>query len=125
MKKILISILLSIYAFGLEYSNDFRETLIMAQKENKRVLLMYTQQGCPACEYMKNIVFENQEVEDYLNAYYKVAVVDVYRDGMIKGYRAFGTPNLFFLDSKGNELVRKVVGGMSVDDFLQKLRSIK
>jgi thioredoxin-related protein len=126
MSKILAFILLFSYSlFAIEYTNDFDATLKSAKKDNKKVFLLYTQTGCPACEYMIDEVFENEDVETYLDTYYKVAVVDIYKDGMIKGYRAFGTPTMYFLDSDGKPLIRKIIGGMEPQEFLKKLKSIK
>jgi thioredoxin-related protein len=125
IKKIILSLLLVVYANALEYSNDFNSVLTTAKEQDKKVLLMYTQKGCPACQYMKDVVFENKQISTYLHMHYKVAIVDIYQDGMINGYKAFGTPTLFFLDSDGKELSKKLVGGISIPEFYIKLTSIK
>lgn len=124
MKKIVLMLLLSLSSlFAVNFVDDFDKGMELAKKDNKKVLLFYTQVGCPACEYMEDVVFTNETVSNYLDTYYIVIHLDVYKQGMQKGYKAYGTPTMYFLDKDGNEITKKVVGGLSVTDFLSKIKS--
>jgi thioredoxin-related protein len=125
MKKILILLFICFSSlFSVEFVDNLNEGLEIAKNEDKKVILFYTQVGCPACEYMEDVVLENQDVQNYIDTYFVFVKQDIYKNGMERGFRAFGTPTMYFMDSEKNKISRKVVGGMSAVDFLEKLKSI-
>lgn len=127
MLRILLAIF-AVYSFSfadkLEWSHDYAAGLERVQKENKLMMLMFSQQGCAMCAYMHNTVFENQDVVDYVNAYYVPVELDIHKDSLPPRMKAYGTPTFYFVNAQGKK-ISKVIGGAKPPVFLQKLREIR
>ncbi len=122
MKKILFGIITPLLLLAYDMSNDFYGVFGKAKEENKIVMLFLTQEGCPACEYMKDVVFEDARVAEFLKANFVGVEIDVYKDTLPKGIRAFGTPTFYFFDSDGQRIGRQLIGGMESGEFYSRLK---
>jgi thioredoxin-related protein len=117
--------LISIYAFGFEWADSLYSAKNEAKKSNKTVILLLSQENCMACDYMKDVVFEKDEVYDYITQYFIPVEIDIYKDRVPSGFRAFGTPTIYFIDSNGTKLKDRVIGGLTYDKFLKYLQKAK
>ena len=99
---------------------------LFAQKENtsKILLMMYTAKSCPQCAYMKQKVFQEANVQAYMDRYFVVLEKDIDHDDLPEGFGYFGIPTMFFIDREGRQIA-KVIGSSRADAFLQKLHTIK
>ena len=121
MKKIVLFLLLitaSVFAAELETAQDYKSAVELAKKENKNILLMLSQYGCPACKYMLGTTLKNDEVKAALSNYIFVDV-DIYEGTWNKKYRAFGTPTIYFLDKNENKIGRNLIGAQDPDTFVK------
>ncbi|NWF65997.1 MAG: thioredoxin family protein [Campylobacterales bacterium] len=128
MKKLFFGLLflsLTLFASELKFYNSMDTSLIDAKKSEKNILLFLTQEGCPACEYMKDVVLEDEVVKNYLLNNFLVVEYDINKDGTPKGFKAYGTPTIYFLDSDKKEIAKKVVGARQKSDFLEILKKVK
>ncbi|NLO16985.1 MAG: thioredoxin fold domain-containing protein [Arcobacter butzleri] len=129
MKKIVTLILLlssMLFAVKLEYINSYDEALQKAKSEDKMLLVMFTMDGCPACEYMKDVAFDSERLNLYLSHYFIICEID-YKDpsSYPQGLNPFGTPTFYIQDSSGNTKGRAIVGGHAAPVFLGKLQEYK
>jgi len=97
----------------------------------KAILVMFEQDGCPGCAYMKEHVLNRVDVQDFyrqrflnfsVNIFGAVAIKDFAgRNLTEKSYaqsiNITGTPTFLFYDLDGSEAVRIVGSVRSVEDF--------
>jgi len=129
--KFFISILIAISSLSflsanterLEYVPTYNQAIEKAVKENKVMLLLVDQQGCPACDYMKNIVLKDKDVVKELNKYYVVTKAD--KNGLPDGIRIKGTPTFFFYKPNGKRIRYNILGANKPNLFVSKLRKVR
>lgn len=127
IRKILILLTLSAITLfaDLEIYSDFENAKVESEKEQKILMLMISSEQCPTCEYMKDIVFEDENVIEYLNGHFVTMIGDLDAKNYPEQYKAFGTPTYYFIDPKtGEKIGRQVAGGANAKDFLAKLKEI-
>ncbi|MFZ2969506.1 MAG: thioredoxin family protein [Sulfuricurvum sp.] len=127
MKKILLALVLmssSLFA-ELDWAPSYEQGLAKAKKEHKMIMLMFSSKTCKMCNYMKKTVYENEDVSEYVKAFFIPIDVDIAEHSDKYGYVAFGTPTYYFLDSNGKQIGRMIVGGASPEGFIQKLKEAR
>jgi len=126
MKYILLTIILQILLLANEihYEHNFDKALQKAKSQNREVMMIYTAVWCPECNYMKDVVFKNREVYNYLEKYFIVLSLDVQKDKLPDGFEYMGIPTFFFIDKDAKEQA-KIIGGAKADKFLEKLKALQ
>jgi len=125
MKKVLLTTLLLVGSlFGDLLWLDYDDAVEKAQKSNKIVMVMLSQKGCPACEYMEDIVFEDKKIEAELAKNFLVVHTDIYTGFVEDGMTYAGTPTFYFLD-KNEKTLKRFSGGLNVRDFTETLNLVK
>jgi len=115
---------ISLIASELQFEHDFNTALQKAKNQNKEVMMMYSAPWCPECSYMKEVVFKNKEVVEYIQKHFVVLSLDVQKDKLPDGFNFPGIPAFFFLDKDAKEK-NKIIGGDKVDKFLKSLKALK
>jgi len=126
--KLLLSFFLFIslsFAGELEIFHNLEKATESAKKDNMKVLMMLSQEGCVTCEYMLDVVFDNEDVIDFLNTAFKVVELDIHKDKIPNGFRAYGTPTFYILDINGKKIGRQIVGAQTIPNFLKTLKKSK
>ncbi|MFA7084948.1 MAG: thioredoxin family protein [Arcobacteraceae bacterium] len=126
LKKVLISLLLStLYLCANEL--NFSNKLIFSQEEavtkNKKILVMFTQENCPTCEYMESVAFEDALLANYMNKQFILVKLDINKDTMPQDLNVYGTPTFYILNAQGQKQGRPIVGGGTPQAFLTLLKS--
>lgn len=124
MKKIIV--LIALFATSLFADLDwvkYSEAMKIAKAENKIVMVMLSKKGCPACEYMKDIVFENDKVMEAFKKKFVAVYVDIHDDNIPNSLTYIGTPTFHFLNKYEIKMDR-IDGGVNAKDFLDKLTEI-
>lgn len=119
----ILFLLLTSLVAKVEYTHIF-DAYENAKKNDKLVLVMLSQKGCPGCEHMKDIVFEEKSVNSYMQKHFEIVHVDVYEEGAPDGLDFFGTPTFYILDADEN-ILKRVNGGQNPQDFLKTLKSVE
>jgi thioredoxin-related protein len=123
MKKILsILLLLAVSLFADDWLN-YDESLAKAKKENKILIVMLTQSGCPACRYMKNVVLKSDSVSKEIKKNFIVVELDIHEDKIPKKFEYYGTPTFYFTDKNGEKL-DSMYGSSKEKSFLGKLKDL-
>ena len=115
---------ISLIASELHFEHDFNTALQKAKNQNKEVMMMYSAPWCPECNYMKEVVFKNKEVAEYIQKHFIVLNLDVQKDTLPAGFNFPGIPAFFFLDGNAKEK-NKIIGGDKADKFLKSLKALK
>ena len=124
-KIILILALLTTLLSGNEIKwIDFDDAIEMAENNNKTILVMLSREGCPACEYMLDVVFKNEEVLEAINKDFIPVYIDIYKGFMPDDMPYIGTPTFHFVD-KNEKIIDTLVGGKNSKVFIAKLNAVK
>jgi thioredoxin-related protein len=125
MKKLFVVLFLSVVTlFAKVEWSDFDDAYELAKEKNKNIMLMFSREECAACEYMRDVVFVNKAVSEYMNENYILCKVDVQQDFMPQGFEVIGTPTFYFLDEDA-KVLDVVVGAKNFKDFQAILEKYK
>ena len=122
MKKIFLIILFLITsAFGdINWVEDIDAAYEIAAKENKKVMVMLSREECPACEYMKDIVFQDKNFVKRFNKELIAVHIDIHKDFMPDGLDFFATPTFYFL-GKNEKKLHRINGAHNSKEFTEEL----
>lgn len=124
-RMILGLVLFASCAFGeVKWASSYSAALAQAKKEHKNVMVMLSKEGCPACEYMEDIVFEEKAVVSAIEKGFVPVHLDIHNDTVPEGLGYIGTPTFHFVDAKGKKIARHD-GGVNIPAFMGILSSIK
>lgn len=126
MKKVVLFLtLLSSLLIGekLKTIDTYKNALAIAKDENKTVLFMTSIEGCPVCDYMKDIVFDREAVIEYLNQNYVVVIKDAEKQSYPKQFHTRDMPTFYFIDPNTEKEIRKPkIGGSTPEKFLSLIK---
>lgn len=121
---VIIALGISLFAGEIRYEHHFDQALQKAKVDDKKVLMLYSAEWCPECNYMKEIVFKEKEVSEYIERHFVVLSLDIQKDDLPKGFDYIGIPTFFIIDKAGKEKNR-IVGGDKAAKFLKKLKEME
>ena len=129
MKKtvlLLLGIFISImHADDLEWAESYQEALNSAKSSGKIVMVFFEMEGCPACEYMRDVAFDNSAVSGYIETNFVPVAFDIHDKNAPEGLKPYGSPTIYFIDGNGQRIGRQLVGGMTAPNFLKELKKYK
>jgi thioredoxin-related protein len=120
------------YFFNLS-TGDLKSDLADVKNDGRKALfVMFEQEGCPGCAFMKENVLNRPEVQKFYRDNFVNLSIDIYGSVTItdfsgrsvteKGYaqaaRVRGTPTLVFYDLAGNEVVRLLGAVKDAREFM-------
>ena len=130
-----VSLLATLFFFvvlmNFGYQNEhssYNEAITTAQKEKKPLLLLFTASWCGPCKQLKNdTLYPLMEKLREVSVVYFVDIDKQEEQKVIKAYKnlppqwRFGgaVPCMYLTDSEGKKLVKKNVGYMSREDFIE------
>jgi thioredoxin-related protein len=111
------------------FEGTFRQALAKAKKEKKMVMLDAYTSWCGPCKVLKNKVFPNKELGDYINAHFVSIGVDMEAGegpALANMYPVKGYPTILFLDASGK--IKKEILGLpqgGAKELLGVAKSVK
>ena len=118
LKIVLFIVLFNLSVFAdVDWTHSIDEAKVKAQKQNKHIILMLSKEGCDACWYMENIVFDDEKVKSLLFSNFVPVYLGIDKDKIPAEYKYVGTPTFYFLDVSGKKLGFRVGGAKNVMDF--------
>ncbi len=126
MKKILTSLVFfTVCLFAeQEWLHSYEEAKTQAAKENKLVMVMLSKEGCDACWYMENIVFEDSAVNALLKKNFVPVYLDIHEDSVPEQFKYIGTPAFYFTDAAGKKIGYGLNGASNVKDFTSRINTV-
>ena len=125
IKLIFIGILFltNIYASNINWSKEDLNHTIKSIKNKKQKIIMayFWQKDCNACEYMRDRVFENNEVSSFINKNFIPYKTNI----LTFEYPVFAFPAIYFIGEDGEELTEPIMGARNLDDFMSIIKDIK
>ncbi len=111
---------------NFKYETNFDVAWKKAKDQNKILMVMVFKKGCPNCSYMKDIVFERENILNYLNENFETVLLDIHKHNYPKRFRSNRAPTFFFIDTKdGDEIIPKHIGGWRDFKFIKILQDVK
>jgi len=110
---------------------NLKEDLAEAKAEGKHLFIMFHQEGCPFCDKMYRVTFQDPKVKEYFTKHFQMVLIDIKGSNPVVDFdgremtekefahkhRIRATPVFLFVDEKG-EQVLKMVGYIPTDDWL-------
>ena len=125
MKKLLIIAFLATSLLAqMNWIDDLEDAYDNAEANNKIIMVMLSQKGCPPCKYMKTIVFKNDNVIKEFNKSFLAVELDIHEDSVPLELVNFGTPTFYFLNAD-EEILDRFVGYKNEKDLLDELQKVK
>ena len=101
-------------------NGDYKDTLSIAEQENKKILLVFTRQDCSWCELQKNIL-EDHEILNYLENYILFYVDSSKSKELAKKYNIKSIPVIFIIDDK-EKVYKKNIGYLNKENLIKYLQ---
>ncbi len=138
MKPFILILLLPVFALCAEVIPflkpsflNLKEDLEEARRNNKFLFIMFHQEGCPFCDKMRRITFQDRAVQEYYTKHFYMIEIDIRGsnevidlDGKKLTERQFAlkhgirlTPVFMFFDKEG-KVVLKVPGYIEPKEFI-------
>ncbi|MDY0121621.1 MAG: thioredoxin family protein [Sulfurimonas sp.] len=125
MKKIVLALaLLGSTLFADIKWVGFDDAIEVAKENGKIVMVMLGREECPACEYMKDIVFKDTKVQAEIAENFIPVYLDIHNDFIPDGLPYIGTPTFHFMNEYQIKKGR-IDGGVNVADFMQEIEKVK
>ena len=123
--RFFIIFLFAISLFSAEFEwVSLEKAKEIAKKENKPIMIMVSAKDCSVCEYMDGVVFEDENVVEYVENFF-VPVKLTLDEAKKVGLNAFGTPTFYFVNGDLKPYLRPFIGAAKADVFLEKLKEYK
>ena len=118
IRFLLITFLLvsSVFA-SIEFEKDYNKAVKKAKVDNKPLFIMVSSVTCPECNYMKKHVFTQEDVSNCINKNYVAVDFDINDENIPKQMQFWGIPR-FYVSNDGENVLKKKMGGMKKDQFL-------
>lgn len=119
MVKIIISLLIlasTFFASEVELT-DYKQGLLMAQKENKLVAVTIVQTSCPWCVRFKKETLPNPEISKTLKQNFVHIFLNKDTQEIPQHLKARLVPTTFFLNKNGEKISAQATGYFGPEDF--------
>jgi thioredoxin-related protein len=126
MRKLSILILLFVItnilnASSLKYASSYKDGVLQAKKENKKLLLYTYTKYCPWCLKMSKTTFRDKQVIDYVNKNYIFVKVDINNDKFPSKFKPKGVPTTYIIDPFKEEKLISMRGYKSAKSFYSRI----
>lgn len=133
MRLLISFILLLFFSFSLQATDTtlvledlpYDQLFETARQQDKAVMLYFHFDGCGACRKMEKTAFRDPAVIDFFQENYMCFDINTRKGEGIAINEEYGVrmhPTFLFMDAEG-ELLHKLVGVFSAEDFLRHARS--
>ena len=120
MRFFLLSIclgLFSLYAAELNWADSYADAIAKAKEQKKDVMLLITTNTCRWCRKLESETLADISVINRLNKDYISVHVTRDEDDYPKSLEASGVPTTYFLNIKGEPIIKRVMGYWNVEDY--------
>ncbi|WP_201352740.1 thioredoxin family protein [Hydrogenimonas urashimensis] len=126
MKKMVLVAMIalsSLFAADFEWAKSYENAKQIAAKENKLVFVMFSQETCRMCNYMKEKVFEDEDLANFIALHFVPVDIDINKEKIPEGFRVMGTPTFYIVKPDGEHVGRAIIGGAKAKPFMHRLES--
>lgn len=109
--------LFSLYAAELNWADSYADAIAKAKEQKKDVMLLITTNTCRWCRKLESETLADISVINRLNKDYISVHVTRDEDDYPKSLEASGVPTTYFLNIKGEPIIKRVMGYWNVEDY--------
>ncbi len=105
------------------WADDYKSGLKEAKAENKKILILFSNEDQPASEEMLWTISFDKNVSDYVSEHFIAIEIDVGYDSR-QGYKVYKTPTVYFLDSHAKKIGKPLTKKLGPVKFMKKLQEV-
>lgn len=126
MTKLILTLLILTASLFAEpkWTHSYEQAKTQALESHKAVMVMLSLEGCDACWYMENIVFEDKVMKSLIMDNFIPVYLDIKEDEIPEHFVFIGTPTFYFTRANGEKLGHRINGASNVKDFTSKINAI-
>jgi len=120
MQKILITLLLStlsLFSAEINWAKSYKEAISKAIAENKNVMVLMTTHTCRWCRKLESQTLTDAGIIERINRDYVPVHVTRDEDEYPASLDAPGVPATYFLNARGEPIIKRVMGYWNVEDY--------
>lgn len=110
-----------LFSAEVTWRHDYRAAQKEAMAEQKPMLVFLSREWCGGCRVMKEKVFTDKTVSDYMAEHFVTVAFDTEREPVPEALAMAVTPVFHFLDPQGKPVRELLVGGKMPPKFLKLL----
>jgi len=115
-----------LFAGEIKLYDNYEKAFEVAKQTKKDLMLLITDENCFFCVKMRDDVFKNATVIEYVNRYFVVADVNIYkRNYPYEKFKAVGPPTIFFIDKNEKIIGKRVSGFRYVEELIKEIEKVK
>ncbi len=116
----------SLFAAEINWKRDYTQSVEMAEKAHKPIVMVLTSPYCKWCRHLDNTTFKDHDVIDGLNKDFISLYIDVnVNNNYPKEFYTPSTPTIWFLDSHGIPMFQPVRGAIDAKSFLEAMGIVR
>ena len=124
MNKIVVMLLLTFATlWGVEF-HSYEDALKLQKKNKKIIMIELMRAGCHYCVDMNRKVLQDPGFSKWLDERFMSVKINLDNEKLPKGMSVDLTPTFYFLNHKG-EILKKIPGSWSIEDFRDLTEKIK
>ena len=127
IKKLFVAFLLLLstqLSAEVVWQKNFSQSLELAKKEQKVLMLFVESKSCRWCKKMKNRTLSDERVIKRLKPYVSLKVMRDDMDVMRELPSIHGVPTIFFMTAN-KKILETVVGYFNIEDFLSYIDDVE
>ncbi len=126
IQRILTILLLLTVALPADstWLRSYSEAQVQALNEKKNIMVMLSQEGCDACWYMENVVFDDAKIKALILENFIPVYLDINDDEIPDMFKHRGTPTFYFTKPNGEKIGHQISGACNIKDFSQTLDEV-
>jgi thioredoxin-related protein len=124
MNKIITLLLTTVLSLSALEWHSYEEAVQLAKKSTKLIMIDIVRTNCHYCENMDKAVFQDKEMSQWLDARFIAVKLNLDTDTMPLGIEVRMTPTFYFIN-KDENIVKKVPGSWSIEDFQSLTKDLK
>lgn len=108
----------------MNYETDYKKALVKAKKENKMLMIVFSQTTCPWCRKFERQTLKKNNIDTLIKEDFIPLSLDKDIKNYPKIYETKVVPTIFFVNAKNETIIKKVLGYKNKKDFYTILEKV-
>jgi len=124
VNKIILVLVLTLSSLWAVEFYSYEDALELQKKNHKIIMLDVVRTDCHYCEDMDRKVFQNAAMTEWLDERFIAVKMNLDKEKLPLGIEVNFTPSFYFINAD-KEIVKKIPGSWSIEDFKDLTKGIK
>ena len=108
----------------MNYEDNYKIALEKAKKANKPIMMVVSQVTCPWCRKLERQTLKKQKINTLIKENFVALSVDKDKLNYPKKFEVKVVPTIFFINSKDETIIKKILGYKNKKDFIEILEKV-